>query len=183
MKNIFLFSFLFALSAIVSCLPVAAQEKDFPPDANSQKFAENQRPKLIDQLDLTAEQIQQIRRVNQEKKLQLRAAQTRLREANFSLDQAIYAETASETEIQRLIKEVQNAHAELISVRSLTELEVRKVLTPEQLVRFREIRQKFAERMNKRKNSERKLNLRDDSRKLPREKSNNRRRFPRFNQQ
>ena len=53
------------------------------------------------------------------------------------------ADTVSDEEVQARLKEVQAAQAELVRLRFENELAVRKVLTPEQLVRFRELRQRF----------------------------------------
>jgi len=90
--------------------------------------------------------------LNADKKPLIREAQMRLRQANRNLDQAIYADNVDETEIAARMKELQLAQAEVIKIRSLTELAVRKILTPEQLIKFREIRRQFAERLENRQN-------------------------------
>jgi len=72
-------------------------------------------------------------------------AQRRVREATRNLDRAIYADALNENEITARLKDLQNAQAEIAKLRSSNELEVRKILTPEQLVKFRELRQRFAE--------------------------------------
>ncbi len=121
-------------------------QKNPPPDEEMQQTVPPQpRPNLMAQLGLTQDQIKQIRQINQAKKPQMRAAQDRLREANRTLDQAIYADVANDVEIQARLKDVQTAHAEVIKIRSLTELAVRKILSPDQLAKFREVREKFAE--------------------------------------
>ena len=74
------------------------------------------------------------------------AAQERLHDANKALDEAIYADTLNEQDMQAKMKEAQLAQAEVVKIRFMNELEVRKILTPEQLVKFRELREKF-ERM------------------------------------
>ncbi len=76
----------------------------------------------------------------------MREAQERLREANRNLDQAIYADVANDAEVQTRLKEVQSAHAEVIKIKSATELAVRKILTPDQLTKFRDVRQQFMEK-------------------------------------
>lgn len=83
------------------------------------------------------------------------AAQKRLRDATIALDQAIYADTLVEGEFETKLKEQQLAQAEVIRVRSMGELAIRKILTPEQLVKFRELRQQF-ENM-RRENVQRKI--------------------------
>ena len=106
----------------------------------------SQRPNLLQELELTPEQIQQIKRFNENRKSSMIESQRRVREATRNLDQAIYADALNETEIATRLKELQAAQAEIAKLRSYNELEVRKILTPEQLIKFRELRRKFAER-------------------------------------
>lgn len=138
-----IFTFLF-LSAAFSTVRAQSEPApvETPPNANLKK-----RPNLLAELDLSPDQIQQIRRVNRENQPLRRAAQQRLREANRRLDAAIYADSADETEIENKLKEAQTAQAEVLKLRSATEYAVRKILTPAQLVKFREIRERFMERM------------------------------------
>lgn len=99
------------------------------------------RPGLLEQLNLTREQIQQIRVINQQNRPQIREANQRLKEANRNLDLAVYNDMADEADVQSKIKEVHAAHAEVVKLRAQTEFAVRKVLNSEQLAKFREIRQ------------------------------------------
>ena len=109
---------------------------------------DNFRPQqILRELGLSKEQIQQIRQIHEEKRQQMETAQMRLRDANRSLDQAIYADAVNEADIQARLKEVQTAQSEVIKIRNMTELAVRKVLTPEQLAKFRDVREKFIKRM------------------------------------
>src|SRR5688572_23848422 len=68
-----------------------------------------------------------------------------MREANRNLDMAIYGDAVSDAEFQTRLKEFHSAQSELARLRFEGELSVRRVLTPEQLVRFRELRQRFAD--------------------------------------
>ena len=106
-----------------------------PPSANQPK-----RPGLLAQLGLTREQIRQIREINQENRPQMREANQRLREANRNLDLAIYGDKADDSEVEVKLQELNAARAEVIRLRTATEFAVRKILTPDQLVKFREIR-------------------------------------------
>jgi len=101
------------------------------------------RTNALRQLGLSREQAQQIRRINMARKPQMDAAQQRLREANRSLDDAIYADQISDPDFQARLKEVQLAQAEVAKIRFASELAVRRILTPEQLVRFRDLRARF----------------------------------------
>lgn len=111
---------------------------------------------LLQQIGLTREQVRQLRMLNQRHRPIMMAAQKRLREATVALDQAIYADVLAEGEFETKLKEQQLAQAEVIRVRSLGELAIRKILTSEQLVKFRELRQQFE--IMRRENVQRKQN-------------------------
>lgn len=120
-----------------------ARPQETPKPAVSKPAAA--KPNLMAQLDLTPEQVQQIRRINVERKPLAEAAQARFRAANRALDEAIYSDQTDEADVDAKIKEVQAAQSELIRMRSANELAVRKVLTPEQLTKFKLLRQRFEE--------------------------------------
>jgi Spy/CpxP family protein refolding chaperone len=96
--------------------------------------------RILKELELTREQIQQIRRINARQQPIIQAAARNLREANRALDAVIYADFPNEEEILTKIKDVQTAQAELLKARTMTEFMIRKVLTPEQLEKFRQMR-------------------------------------------
>lgn len=129
------------------CFAVKAQQEPLPNDAPQLNLNQPRRPNLLAELDLSPQQIKRIRRINAERRPLLREAQQKVRDANRNLDQAIYADTADETEIRSRLKDVQLAQSEVSKIRSMIEYAVRKVLTPEQLVKFRELRQKAMERL------------------------------------
>jgi Spy/CpxP family protein refolding chaperone len=101
----------------------------------------NQAPDL-GQLNLTPDQIQKIRGINAELKDQRQAANQRLRLAQRALAEAIESPTPDEKLIDQRSHEVADAQAATIRLRSLTEARVLQVLTPEQRVRLREMRQR-----------------------------------------
>jgi Spy/CpxP family protein refolding chaperone len=101
----------------------------------------NQTPDLA-QLNLTQDQIQKIRGINAELKDQRQAANLRLRLAQRALAEAIESPTPDEKLIDQRSHEVADAQAATIRLRSLTEARVLQVLTPEQRVRLREMRQR-----------------------------------------
>ncbi|MDQ3179237.1 MAG: periplasmic heavy metal sensor [Acidobacteriota bacterium] len=154
MKKLKLFNIILAGLFLTLTFTVVKAQNDRQGDAPKPQFNEPRRLNLLQELALVQEQKQQLRRLNADRKPLMREAQIRLREANRNLDRAIYADNVDETEIQARIKELQLAQAEVIKIRSLTELEVRKILTPEQLVKFREIRRQFAERLENRQNQQ-----------------------------
>jgi Spy/CpxP family protein refolding chaperone len=135
-KLILLITFITALAAVLS-----AQEPD-------QSGPDEQRPNdarrnVLREIGLTPDQARQIRRLNVQRRPLMEDAQRKLREANRSLDEAIYADVSDEALVLQRLKEAQAAQAELIRLRSMNELGIRRILTPEQLTKFRELRERF----------------------------------------
>ncbi|HEX8288227.1 MAG TPA: periplasmic heavy metal sensor [Pyrinomonadaceae bacterium] len=143
--NLFNLMLICALSLFVFTTAKAQEEM---PVGAPPKAAENlpPRPNLFQELGLTGEQMQQIKRLNSERKPLMQEAQRRVREAMRNLDRAIYADTVNESDVAARLKDLQTAQSEIAKLRSYNELEVRKILTPEQLIKFRELRRRFAER-------------------------------------
>ncbi len=142
MKYLKLFPFLIATLLAFASLSFGQDGPppgDGPPDDHGEG-----RPNLLAELGLTPEQVQQIRRMNQERRPAMMRAQHRMREANRALDLAIYADAVSDSDFQTSLTEFRAAQSELARLRFESELAVRKILTPEQLVRFRDLRRKFA---------------------------------------
>lgn len=135
------------------------------------------RPNLLRELDLSANQIRQIRRLNQERRAIMQQAQRRLREANQSLDRAVYADGEDDAEIQSRLREVQTAHQELVKQRTITEREIRRVLTGAQLAKFRALRGRFKQNENTAGESKnnRIINRQNNLRNLPKNLRLNRR--------
>jgi Spy/CpxP family protein refolding chaperone len=125
---------------------VFAQDKsgdNFAPEEKTQGVRQN----FLRELGLDREQIRQIRMLNAKRTPLMKEAQKTLRQANRYLDEAIYADSIDEKLIQTRLQEVQTAQAEVFKIRAMNEVEVRKLLTPEQLTKFRELREQFAERV------------------------------------
>jgi len=94
------------------------------------------------ELNLSAEQIQKIRAINSEVKDQRQAAGIKLRQAQRALAEAIESPTPNEALIEQRSHELADAQATTIRLRSLTEARILQVMTPEQRIRVREIRQR-----------------------------------------
>ncbi|HYJ92600.1 MAG TPA: Spy/CpxP family protein refolding chaperone [Pyrinomonadaceae bacterium] len=126
---------------------IAAAQDGLPangaPPADGGPKAKRPRPNLLRILGLSPEQMQQVRKMNQERKPLMEAATQRLRAANRALDEAIYADNIDQAAFQAKLKELQAAQAEVARLRFTSELEVRKILTPDQLTRFRDLRQRL----------------------------------------
>ena len=116
-----------------------ADRQDMP----AQAVQQDGRMATLREIGLTPDQIREIRRLNMDRKPQMEAAQTRLRESNRLLDEAIYADQVNEADVQAKLKEAQAAQAEVFRIRSMNEFAIRRILTPDQLVHFRELRQRF----------------------------------------
>ncbi len=74
-------------------------------------------------------------------KLELRAAQQHQRQARRLLDEAIYADAANRDLVEQRARDLSAAQSEVVRVQALKELKIRRVLTPEQIEIFRNLRQ------------------------------------------
>jgi Spy/CpxP family protein refolding chaperone len=151
------FKFLFFIMAgfliCVNFSQIYAQDETASDDAAAnQKLNNPRRQGVLRDLDLKPVQTRQIRQINQESRDELRAAQTRLRAANKNLDAAIYADNLNAADIQTKTKELQLAQTEMIRLRAMKELAIRKVLDSAQLSKFREARQDFEPQREKQTN-------------------------------
>jgi Spy/CpxP family protein refolding chaperone len=126
-----------------------AQEGPPPGDGPQDERGDERRPNLFAELGLSPEQLQQIGRMNHERRPAIRDARRRMGDAARNLDMAIYGDVVNDADVKSRLKEFQAAEAELSRLRFESELAVRKILTPEQLVHFRDLRRKFAEERRK----------------------------------
>jgi len=93
-------------------------------------------------LNLTPDQVQKIKTIYADTKDQRQALNVRLRQAQRALAEAIDSSTPNETLIEQRSRELADARADAARLRSLTEARIlHEVLTPEQRVRLREMRQ------------------------------------------
>jgi len=93
-------------------------------------------------LNLTPDQVQKIKIIYADTKDQRQAVNLRVRQAQRSLAEAIESSTPNETLIEQRSRELADARADAARLRSLTEARIlHEVLTPEQRVRLREMRQ------------------------------------------
>ena len=99
---------------------------------------------LRERLNLLPAQIEQIKAIREENREQWRVARQRARQAQRALDEAIYSDNADEVLIETRTREVADAQTALVRMRALTELKIRRILTPEQLNTLRALRQQRA---------------------------------------
>lgn len=93
-------------------------------------------------LNLTPDQIQKIREINLALRDERQAANLKLRQAQRSLAEAVESPTPNEDLIAQRSREVAEAQANTIRLRSVTEARILQVLTPEQRMRLRDMRQR-----------------------------------------
>jgi Spy/CpxP family protein refolding chaperone len=135
--------FLFILATVIGAFAQETKPAE-QPDGTAQPVQQQEdRNAFLKEIGLTPDQIRQIRRLNMDRKATMQAAQQRMREANRLLDEAIYSDQLNESDVQLRMKDAQAAQAEVFRLRSTNELAIRRILTSEQLVRFREMRQQF----------------------------------------
>jgi periplasmic protein CpxP/Spy len=144
-KNTFNFNALLLAALILGIVSAAsAQEKAaLPPPANQD---ENRGLPLLQQLNLSPDQIEQIRTINRGTRDQMRAAAQKQREARRALDLAIYADNPNPAEVEQRAREFAEAQAQHTKLRAQTEFRIRQILSPEQLAVFRDLRRRAAER-------------------------------------
>ena len=92
----------------------------------------------IEQLRLSPDQRQAIRRIVADNRIERQTTNLRLREANVALDQAL--DTDDENLIEQRINEVATAQAAQLRMRIHTEMKIRRILRPEQLATLRRLR-------------------------------------------
>lgn len=97
---------------------------------------------LLRALNLSPEQRTQIKAIRRETESQGRLLGARLRQARRALDEAIYADNPDDALIEARVREVGAAQTTVLRMRTLTELKIRRVLTPEQLEAFRRMQRR-----------------------------------------
>ena len=94
----------------------------------------------IRELNLTPEQRAQIRGIRQQNQDERATINRRLREANQALEQALDEETPDESLVEQRVRDVAMLQAAQMRLRVLSEVRIRRVLTPEQRALLRRFR-------------------------------------------
>jgi len=81
-----------------------------------------------------------MREIREQSVPQARELTRRLNQARRALDESIYSDATDEALVEQRAREFSEAQAALVRLRAQTELRVRRVLTPEQLQTFRDLR-------------------------------------------
>ena len=158
-----------------------AQQQSDPAQAPG---ARDERPNdPLRALNLTPDQLQQIRAIRVQNRDEWRAVRQRQADALRALDEAIYSDNVDEALLEERARELGAAQAAVARMRALTELKIRRVLTPEQLNTLRAMRRE-ARAMQRETRRENRLNARplrgrerlngiEGDRALPRNRLNN----------
>ncbi|MCA1579435.1 MAG: Spy/CpxP family protein refolding chaperone [Acidobacteria bacterium] len=110
----------------------------------------------IEQLRLTPDQRQAVRRIMAESRDERQSTNRRLREAHVALDRALDAETTDENLVEQRINELATAQAAQLRMRIHTEMKIRRILRPEQLATLRRLRLQVRDVVNpQRRNNQR----------------------------
>lgn len=104
----------------------------------------------IRQLNLTAEQREQIRAINQLVHEERAALELRRRETSRALEEALEADFPDEAVIEQRLRDLAEAQAASMRMRVLTEVRIRRVLTPEQLETWRTMRRRAIQSLRER---------------------------------
>jgi Spy/CpxP family protein refolding chaperone len=134
--------FLLALSAtLILALSVTSVSAQQPQQqTETQQAPANQDPLTELAKDLSPEQRQQIRLAVESTKAERNAANQRLRQAQVAYEEALDADNPSEEVIEKRAREVGEAQASLLRARANMEIRIRRVLTPAQQAKLRELR-------------------------------------------
>ena len=131
------------LCAVALILSVVSSSKGgslLPQDQQGQQPDSSTVQDPIAQLNLTPEQRQKIRAIRQQTQAERATIKQRLQESNVALQQALDADNPDEALVEQRLRDAAAAQAASIRMRVLTEVRIRRVLTPDQLATLRSLR-------------------------------------------
>lgn len=164
MKRKLLILMMASLLFLTIAAGVKAQEADRPQEIPppGEQFEDP-----IKQLKLTPEQRQQIRLIREQMRDERAAINQRRRAANLALEEALNADQPDETLVEQRLRELASAQAAQMRMNILTEVRIRRVLTPEQRAVLRELRQALQFRRLRQQDNQRRQNAPNGRRQLP----------------
>lgn len=131
---------LVASSSLRAQTPQPQQTTDVVQRQQPQRRQMNQIEQMLRPLNITPDQEERIQAIYAEMADERQGATRRLRLAHRALSEAIQSPTPDEALIEQRSKEVADAQATVIRLRSLTEARILQVLTQEQRVKLRQLR-------------------------------------------
>lgn len=131
---------LLSIALLSSAVLVAAQENQIAPQ-QTQTSQTGLGGDPIRQLNLTAEQAEKIRAIRVQNKDERIAVNQRLRQARRAMNDAIAGDDPSEELIGQRARELGEAQVAVTRMNAITQLRIRRVLTPDQLTKLRALQQ------------------------------------------
>src|SRR6266446_4855252 len=113
----------------------ATQQQPATPEAQQGGLAADP----IRQLNLTPEQREQIRSIREQNKAERAGINERVRESNRALETELDSDNPDEAIVEQRVRDVAAAQAAAMRMRILTEIRIRRVLTPEQRIILRSL--------------------------------------------
>lgn len=105
----------------------------------------------IRDLNLSPEQRERIRAIREQMRDERAAINQRLRETNRALEEVLDSDNPDDAVVEQSLRAVAEAQAASMRMRVLSEIRVRRVLTPEQLATLRALRQNARDSRRERK--------------------------------
>lgn len=130
------------LAALFLAAPAQAADADLPPGPGRHL------DRMVEHLDLRADQEQELRELFTERHETRTAEMTEMRAARDEVRRLVQAETMDEAAIREASARVAALEADLAVERARFHQEVRKILDDEQLALFKEMHEKRRERMS-----------------------------------
>jgi Spy/CpxP family protein refolding chaperone len=134
------------LLAVIFLLAVSSafgqvQQQPAPEQSQQTNQQNNLLGDPVRQLNLSPEQREKIRSIREQTKSERAAINDRLRETNRALEEVLDTDNPDEGLVEQRMRDVAIAQAASMRMRILTEVRIRRVLTPQQLSLLRTLRQ------------------------------------------
>jgi Spy/CpxP family protein refolding chaperone len=179
-----------AILSLVAATSVLVAAPDHSLGAHQEQQTDSQQRRSgndpIRELNLSPEQRERIRAIRQQLQGERATIGQRLSETNRALEEALDADNPDESVVEQRLRDVAAAQAAAMRMRVLSEVRIRRVLTPEQLTTLRTLRQnaRSFRRERQRENMEMRRQERvDRQRGLPKQRNGLRPLFPRRSDQ
>jgi len=128
-----------AISMVLLAAPIGGQYCLAQQQPETQQSSPPQDPIIL--LGLTPEQRAKIRTIREANRDERTAINQRVREANRALEEILNSSDPDEAVVEQRLSELALAQAAQMRMRVLTEVRIRRVLTPEQQERLRNLRE------------------------------------------
>jgi len=145
-----------AILSLVAATSVLVAAPSYSLGAQQQQPDSQQRPPSVDpirELNLSPEQRERIRAIRQQLQAERAVINQRLSETNQALREVLDADNPDESVVEQRLRDVAAAQAAAMRMRVLSEVRIRRVLTPEQLVTLRAL-QKIAQGLRRERQRE-----------------------------